>query len=79
MNMSVSERAELNDPPKMVYRSTQLSYDEIREGEWRGQEGLCDFYIKGEDVVVICQGKYVTTMKGAVINERIKNARRKKI
>ena len=40
---------------------------------------MCEFYIKGDDVVVIHQGSYVTTLKGGVTNERIKNARRKEV
>ena len=55
------------------------NYDEIRHGEWRGQDGLCDFYIKGDDVVIINKGEYVSTLKGGVNNERIKNARKRKV
>lgn len=52
------------------------NHDEIRHGDWRGQKGTCDFYIKGEDVVVINNNKYVSTLKGGVNNERVKNARK---
>ena len=52
------------------------NHDEIRHGDWRGQKGTCDFYIKGEDVVVINNNKYVSTLKGGANNERVKNARK---
>lgn len=50
--------------------------DEIRVGNWRSQEGESQFYIKGEDVVVVNDGKFVTILKGGIENERIKNARK---
>lgn len=53
--------------------------DELRLGEWRGQEGKCEFHIKGDDVVVTNKGNYVTTLKGGVENARVKNARKQKI
>ena len=53
--------------------------DEIRIGNWRMQEGDCEFHIKGNDVVITNKGNYVSTMKGAIDNVRIKNARRRKI
>lgn len=53
--------------------------DSVRIGKWRGQQGECEFYIKGDDVVVANKGTFVTILKGGVDNERIKNARRKKI
>lgn len=54
------------------------SPDEVRRGEWRGQIGLCDFYIKGSDVVVTNNGKFVTVLKDGALNSgRIKNARKR--
>lgn len=54
--------------------------DEIRQGEWRGQVGLCDFYIKGSDAVVANDDEFVTVLKdGAVNSGRIKNAGKRKI
>ncbi len=53
--------------------------DEIREGDWRSQEGLCQFYIKGPDVVVTRGKEFVTILKGGVENERVKNARKREI
>ena len=50
--------------------------DERRYGEWRGQEGECTFYIKGDDVVVSNGTKYVTVLKGGITNARVKNARK---
>lgn len=50
--------------------------EEIRYGDWRMQEGLCEFHIKGADVVVTNHGNYVTTLKGGINNARVKNARR---
>lgn len=53
--------------------------DEIVQGDWRGQSGLSDFYIKGSDVVVVNNGKYVTILKGGIENARVKDARKRKI
>lgn len=51
------------------------NYDEIAEGDWRGQEGVVNFYIKGNDVVVVSNGEFVTIMKDGVNNARVKRAR----
>lgn len=51
------------------------NYDEIVEGDWRGQEGKVDFYIRGNDVVVISNNEFVTILKDGVSNERVKKAR----
>lgn len=53
--------------------------DEIREGKWRLQEGDCQFYIKGSDVVVAKGKEFITILKEGVNNERIKNARKREI
>ncbi|MDF2537986.1 MAG: hypothetical protein K0S76_1007 [Herbinix sp.] len=53
--------------------------DEIVPGDWRGQPGISDFYIKGSDVVVVNNGKFVTVLKGGVENARVKDARKPKI
>lgn len=53
--------------------------DEVREGNWRSQEGLCQFYIKGPDVVVTRGKEFVTILKGGVENARVKNAGKRKI
>lgn len=50
--------------------------DEIRYGEWRSQSGESEYYIKGNDVVVINNNRFVTILKGGINNERIKNARK---
>lgn len=50
--------------------------DEIRHGEWRSQPGISDYYIKGNDVVVINNNRFVTVLKGGIDNARIKNARK---
>lgn len=60
-----------------ITESILQDYDEVRRGTWRMQENECDFYIKGDDVVVTSQGHYVTTLKDGVNNERIKNAGRR--
>ena len=52
------------------------NHSEVRHGTWRSQSGECDFYIKGEDVVVVNNGHYVTTLKGGIHNARVKNARK---
>ena len=53
--------------------------DEITHGDWRSQEGICDFYIKDDDVVIVNDGEFVSILKGGVNNARIKNSRRKKV
>lgn len=53
--------------------------DEVVSGNWRGQEGLVDFYIKDSDVVVVNKENFVTILKGGVENARVKNARKRKI
>lgn len=53
--------------------------EEIRVGRWRAQEGLCEFHIKGNDVVVTNNRNYVTTLKNGINNARVKNTRRRKI
>jgi hypothetical protein len=50
--------------------------DEVRVGEWRGQNGECTFWIKGEDVVVTNGDEFVTVLKGGVNNARVKDARK---
>ncbi|MBQ3221175.1 MAG: hypothetical protein IJB34_04370 [Clostridia bacterium] len=55
-------------------------YDEIRVGGWRGQKDDVLFYIKENDVVITkLDGTYITTLKDGVSNERVKNARKRKI
>ena len=50
--------------------------DEIRIGEWRGQDEEVLFHIKGEDVVITKQDKeFVSVLKGGITNARVKNAR----
>lgn len=61
--------------------------DEIVKGMWRGQgavlpsgakaDGPVDFVIKGNDVVVARDGKFVTILKDGVDNARVKKARGK--
>ena len=50
--------------------------DQIARGSWRGQKGVCRFFIKGNDVVVINENlSYVTTLKDGVLNNpRIRGA-----
>lgn len=44
--------------------------EQITYGAWRGQIGICEFYRKGEDVVIVNKtfGEYVTTMRGGASN-----------
>lgn len=50
--------------------------DEKRLGDWRSQPGDSEFYIKGNDVVVVNGNKFVTILKGGIENARVKNARK---
>ncbi len=54
--------------------------DEQRIGGWRGQEEEVLFHIKGNDVVVTNQAnEFITVLKGGIDNERVKNARNRKV
>lgn len=54
-------------------------FDDIRSGEWRGQPGTSDFYIRDDDVVVVNHDRFVTILKGGVNNARVKNARKREV
>jgi SPP1 gp7 family putative phage head morphogenesis protein len=62
---------------KNIIDDILVNYTEIAHGNWRGQEGEVDFYIKGEDVVVVNENKFVTILKGGINNARVKNARKR--
>lgn len=48
--------------------------------EWRGQEHEVVFHILGDDVVITKQnGEFITILKEGVNNERVKNARERKV
>ena len=52
--------------------------DEVRIGNWRGQEKEVLFHIRNKDVVITDQNnEFITILKDGVTNERVKNARRK--
>lgn len=54
-----------------------LNCSEKVSGNWRGQLLPVDFFIKGEDVVVVKKnGEFVTILKGGIHNARVKDARR---
>lgn len=47
-----------NEPRKRgIIDDILENHDEIVTGTWRGQPSACDFYIKGEDVVVRNEGE----------------------
>lgn len=53
---------------------------EAREGYWRGQVDEVYFFIQGADVVITKKtGEFITIMKGGIANDRVKNARNRKI
>lgn len=70
-------RKEDRDKFRSITQDIISNYDEKFSGEWRGQKGICDFYLKGDDVVVVNhdENSYVTTMKGGINNARVKKAR----
>ena len=45
--------------------------DDTVTGYWRGQEGDCVFYIKGNDVVITNNGDFVTVLSNGVSNPTI--------
>jgi len=61
------------------------NYDEIRHGTWPGQgeelpdgrhsPGEVDFYIKGNDVVIVNNGKFVSILKDGTSNAKIIRAK----
>lgn len=61
--------------------------DEIVHGTWRGQgellpsgrraDGPVEFIIKGNDVVVAHNGKFITILKDGIHNTRVKRAKKK--
>lgn len=70
----------MDDRMKVIemIRNIHSNPDSVKIGEWRGQKDNVLFYIKGMDVVVTKQsGEFITIMKGASSNVRIKNARNK--
>lgn len=54
--------------------------EEQRIGDWREKTDEVVFHIKGSDVVTTDQvGEFITILKGCITNERVKNARNKKV
>lgn len=49
---------------KEIILDIMNNYDELQIGEWRGQRGESEFYIKGNDVVVVNNKEFVTILKG---------------
>lgn len=43
------------------------------------KKGSVDFYIKGNDVVIVKEKQFVTILKNGVSNARVKDARKRKI
>lgn len=63
---------------KNVYQSAETVSLPVRLTllQNRGQIGACDFFIKGDDVVVAnTSGEFVTVLKGGTNNARVKNSR----
>ena len=48
--------------------------NEIRRGSWPGQESAVDFRIKGEDVVIVNNGDFISVLKNGIKNKKIINA-----
>ena len=55
------------------------NHDDAAQGYWRGQTGLVDFFIKGNDVVILNKQRFVTILENGVQNERVKIARKRKV
>ncbi len=55
------------------------NHDDVAQGFWRGQTGLVDFFIKGNDVVILNKQRFVTILENGVQNERVKIARKRKV
>lgn len=54
--------------------------DERYYGKWRGYNDLVIFHIKDNDVVIeSATGQFITILKGGINNERVKNARKRKV
>ena len=53
------------------------NHDDAAQGYWRGQTGLVDFFIKGNDVVLVSDNsEYITTMKDGINIKRVKGGRK---
>lgn len=69
---SVIDRTKL----KTIIAGIVSDYDQVRGGDWRGQDDDVLFFVKGYDVVIVNKnGKFVSILKGGVTNARVKNAR----
>ncbi len=55
------------------------NHDDVAQGSWRGQTGVVDFFIKGNDVVILNKQRFVTILENGVQNERVKIARKRKV
>ena len=68
---SAEDRSTLRE----IIRDIHDNAEEVRVGAWSGQPDPCNFYRKGEDVVLTKKnGEFITILKGGASNERFKNA-----
>ena len=78
LNPAIEEE---RDQLKQIIVEIHDDPEEVRYGDFRGQNDPVTFYIRGDDVVVENSktGEFVTIMKEGINNARVKNARRDKI
>ncbi len=69
-------KAEDREKMREIIENVLLYPDEKVSGAWRGQNGVVDFYIKGNDVVIVNGNQFVTILKNGVSNARVKDARK---
>ena len=50
------------------------SPDKVANGTFRGQVGVVDFFVKGDDVVVGNAGEFVTILKNGIANPSVRRA-----
>ena len=83
------KKAEDREKLRAIIQDIVINRDEIVQGMWRGQgellpsgnraDGIVDFIVKGNDIVVAKDGKFISILKDGVINNtRFKNAKRRK-
>lgn len=70
------EKAEDREKLRNIIADIINNKDDYAIGNWRGQSGQVEFFIKGEDVVIVKNNKFVSILKSGVNNARVKEARK---
>ncbi|MCL2386655.1 MAG: hypothetical protein FWC89_03795 [Defluviitaleaceae bacterium] len=71
------KNAEHREVMRQIINDIVDNYDEIRVGTFLGQTGNVDFYVKGQDVVIANNGRFVSILKDGVNNLHVMQAIRR--